>query len=148
MGNKKNKSDLRKPVGHDGLKKISPDKLWRIALIAFNSIILTVVHFGFIQMGHPIISPIVNVGIWICFGVMLIVFVVYNRGFTQKGITYEMLPVSWSEEKKTAYLEGIAKRQKNSKWMLSVLIPLAVPVMLEAIVLFTWPTIQNLLGIS
>ena len=59
-----------------------------------------------------------------------------------------MLPDSWSKEKKAAYIENIAKRQKNSKVMLMVLIPLAVPIMIEAIVFFTLPTIQNLLGLS
>lgn len=148
MGNKKKKRDIRSSVTPESIKKIPQDVLWRIALIAFNSVILTVVYFGFMQMESPILSPIVTVGFWVAFAVVLIVFVVYNRGFTQRGITIDMLPDSWSEEKKAAYIENIAKRQKNSKVMLMVLIPLAVPIMIEAIVFFTLPTIQNLLGLS
>ena len=148
MGNKHNKKDSRKLAVQDGIKKLSPDKLWRIALIAFNSLILTVVYFGFVQMGNPIISPVVMIGFWVAFAVMLIVYVVYNRGFTQKGITREMLPDTWTEEKKTEYLEGIAKRQKRSGWMLAVIIPLMVPIALDAVILFTLPIIQSLLGLN
>ena len=148
MKNRNNKKDIRKPAVQDSIKKLSPDKLWRIALTAFNSLILTVVYFGFVNMGHPIISPAVMIGFWVVFAIMLIAFVIYNRGFTQKGITKEMLPDTWSEEKKTDYLEGISKRQKRSKWMLAVIIPLMVPIALDAIILFTWPIIQNLLGLK
>ena len=150
MGNKKKKKkrDTAKEIASESIKKIPQDVLWKIALIVLNSIILTVVYFGFIQMEIPILSPIVMICFWIAFAVVLIVFVVYNRGFTQRGITIDMLPDSWSEEKKAAYIENIAKRQKNSKVMLMVLIPLAVPIMIEALVFFTLPTIQNLLGLS
>lgn len=148
MGNKKKKRDIRSSVTPESIKKIPQEVLWRIALIAFNSVILTVVYFGFMQMESPILSPIVTVGFWVAASVMLIVFVVYNRGFTQQGVTIEMLPDSWSEDKKAEYLDGIKKRQKKSKWMLAVLIPLLVPIMLDAIVLFTWPIVQNLLGLS
>ena len=148
MGNKKKKKNVRREITSESIKKIPQDVLWKIALIALNSIILTVVYFGFAEMEVPILSLAVMLGFWIAFGVMLIVFVVYNRGFTQKGITVDMLPDSWSEEKKTAYIEGIAKREKKSKVMLVVLIPLGVPIMLEAIIFFTLPIIQNLLGLS
>ena len=148
MGNKKKKRDVQREITPESIKNIPKEVLWKIALIAFNSIILTVVYFGFVQMAIPILSPIVMIGFWVAFAVALIVFVVYNRGFTQRGITIDMLPDSWSEEKKTAYIDGIAKRQKTSKVMLMVLIPLGVPIMLEAIIFFTLPTIQSLLGLN
>lgn len=144
----KNKKNVRKLTVQDSIKKLSPEKLWKIAIIVLNSLILTVVYFGFVNMGHPIISPAVMIGFWAVFAIMLVAFVIYNRGFTQKGITKEMLPDTWSEEKKADYLEGIAKRQKRSKWMLAVIIPLMVPIALDAIILFTWPIIQNLLGLK
>ena len=148
MGNKKKKRNVQREITPESIKNIPKEVLWKIALIAFNSIILTVVYFGFIQMAIPILSMIVMIGFWVAFAVALIVFVVYNRGFTQRGVTIDMLPDSWSEEKKTAYIDGIAKRQKTSRVMLMVLIPLGVPIMLEAIISFTLPIIQSLLGLN
>ena len=144
MADKKKKRNLRELANSGEIKKPSPEKLKRIALIAFNSVILTVVYFGFMQMEHPIISPIVTVGFWAGFGIMLTVFAIYNRGFTQRGITREMLPDSWSEEKKTDYLESITRRQRKSQWMLAVIIPLMIPIMLDALMLFTLPIITNI----
>ena len=144
MADKKKRKNFRELANSNEIKKPSPEALKRIALITFNSLILTVVYFGFMQMGHPIISPIVTICFWVGFGISLLIFVIYNRGFTQRGITREMLPDSWSEERKTDYIEDIAQRSRRSKWMLAVIIPLMIPIMLDALMLFTLPIIKNI----
>ncbi len=45
-------------------------------------------------------------------------YVIYNRGFSRKGITAEMLPDSWTEEQKTEFIESGARRLARSRWML------------------------------
>ena len=80
--------------------------------------------------------------------VAILAYVIYNRGFSRRGVTEDMLPDNWSKEKKREYIEDGNKRYERSKWMLSVIIPLMIPIALDAISLFTWPIIQNLLGLK
>ena len=98
---------------------------------------------------YPImIGQLVYYAYWIVFAGFLIGYVAYNRAFTRKGVTTEMLPDSWSDEQKQEYVDDGARRQEKSKWMLSVIIPLLVTIAADAIYLFTWPMIQNLFNFS
>ena len=137
-------------------KEITPRaKALAISLI-INSAILLFVYFGVMNLNvvvfpagmlapYPImIGQIVYYAYWIVFAGFLIGYVAYNRAFSRKNITPEMLPDSWSDEKKQDYIADGARRQEKSKWMLSVIIPLLITIAADAIYLFTWPMIQNL----
>ena len=141
--NQKNNRPIREKKS---LKDISPTALKRAALLVANTVILTVIYFGSMEIGQPILALIVNVGYWVALALLAIIYMVYNRGFTQKDLTEEMLPDAWSEEKKAKYLADVKKRDSNSRWMLTVIIPIMIPIMLDAISLFTWPIIQSLFG--
>ena len=126
------------------LKDISPEAKKRAAILVLNTLILTLIYFGTMGFEEPILSFVVTAGYWLAFAGFTIAYIMYNRGFTQKNITIEMLPDSWDIAKKEEYISAVADRQKRSRWMLSVIIPIMVPIALDAIYLFTWPTIQNL----
>lgn len=126
------------------LKDISPEAKKRAAILVLNTLILTLIYFGTMGLEEPILSFVVTAGYWLAFAGFTIAYIMYNRGFTQKDITIEMLPDSWDIAKKEEYISAVADRQKRSRWMLSVIIPIMVPIALDAIYLFTWPTIQNL----
>ena len=126
------------------LKDISPEAKKRAAILVLNTLILTLIYFGTMGLEEPILSFVVTAGYWLAFAGFTIAYIMYNRGFTQKNITIEMLPDSWDIAKKEEYISAVADRQKRSRWMLSVIIPIMVPIALDAIYLFTWPTIQNL----
>ena len=129
-------------------RDISPETKKRVAVLVMNTLILTFIYFGSMGINQPILALIVNVGYWVVLAVLAIVYVVYNRGFTQKNITFEMLPDSWDAEKKDKYISDAQKRDGRSRWMLTVIIPIMIPIMLDAISLFTWPIIQNLFGLN
>ena len=100
---------------------------------------------------HPalvLIPMIVSVGFWVSFAVFLIVFLIYNRAFTRKNLTVEMLPAEWSKEKKESYIADGKNRYEKSKWMLSVIIPLLVPIALDALYLFTLPLLEGIFHIT
>lgn len=130
------------------LRDISPEAKKRAALLVFNTLILTFIYFGSMGINQPILALIVNVGYWIVLAVLAIIYVIYNRGFTQKSLTAEMLPESWDADKKARYIEDAQKRDSRSRWMLTVIIPVMIPIMLDAISLFTWPIIENLFGLN
>ena len=63
-------------------------------------------------------------------------YLIYNRFFYRNGITHEQLPADWSAEKKIAFLEDAKNRQERSKWMLTIIFPLVVTFLIDAVDLF------------
>ncbi len=108
----------------------------------FWSIIVLTVAFLTIYYGAPVILPelelVVMVIYMVAFAAVLVGYIAYNRGFVNKDVTEDMLPDTWSQEKKTAFLEGEKRRAEKSRWMLVLIIPFAVVFMAEALYLFVW----------
>ncbi len=140
-------------------KVISPEAKKRALLLAVNVITFTIIYFVAINLnvivlpasllGFPIfLAHVVTILYWVALAVFLIVYIAYNRAFSRKGITVEMLPDTWTTEQKAEFVEDGQRRLENSQWMLSVIIPLIVPIMLDAIYLFTWPIIENLFSLN
>lgn len=145
---KQNKNQI--PSG--GYTPLSPEKKRLLLTVAINSLLLSAIYFGACYgITDPFLRPIsyiVTVGYWVAFAGFLIAYVIYNRGFSRKNLTVDMLPRDWSAEQRSEYIEDGKIRLKKSRWMLSVIIPVAVPIALDALYLFTLPLIQNLLGIT
>lgn len=125
-------------------KEISKEAKQQFIVTVVNTAILVVIYFGSSQLNSPWLSIIVTFGYWIALGVLLIAYLIYNRGFTRKGVTEEMLPADWSQEKKKEYIEDAKRRASRSKWMVTVMFPLLITILLDAVYLFTWPIVQNL----
>ena len=77
----------------------------------------------------------------------LIAYIVYNRAFAHRNVTEDMLPADWSAEKKRAFVEEHNARTEKSRWMLTVIIPLVLVFMADALYLFVWDGwLGNMLG--
>jgi len=63
-------------------------------------------------------------------------YLIYNRFLYRKGLTPEQLPADWSEERKTAFLEDGNRRLEKSKWMMTIIFPLIITFLFDAIHLF------------
>ena len=74
----------------------------------------------------------------------ILAYVIYNRGFSRKGITADMLPKEWSEEKKTAFIEDGNTRIKKSKPLLIVIIAFIFTFVIELTELFVIPFFEAL----
>ena len=85
---------------------------------------------------------------WVTFAAFLLIFVIYNRAFTRRNLTVAMLPREWSKEQKEGYIADGKNRLERSKWMVSVIIPILVPIALDALYLFTLPIFESILHIS
>ena len=137
---------------NSGHTPLSLEKKRLVILVVINSILLSAIYFGACYgITDPFLRPvsfIVTVGYWLVFAGFLIAYVIYNRAFSRKDLTPDMLPRDWSSEQRDEYIEDGKRRLKKSRWMLSVIIPIAVPIALDALYLFTLPLIQNLLGIT
>jgi uncharacterized membrane protein (DUF485 family) len=118
--------------------ELSPKKRQLAISLVVNSLILLFVYYGAMAINQPILSIIVTLGYMLVFGGFLIAYVAYNRAFTRKEITPQMLPDDWSLEKKQEYINDGKRRMEKSRWMLSVIIPFLVTFMAEALYLFVW----------
>lgn len=75
--------------------------------------------------------------------VLIFVYIIYNRGFSRKGVTAEMLPDEWSEEKKLEFIENGKVRLKRSKWILMLIIALFFTFIADTFVMYALPEIQK-----
>ena len=75
-------------------------------------------------------------------------YVAYNRGFVRRGVTPDMLPGDWSDEKKQEYIEDGARRMKRSRWLLIVAFALFATLALDVIELYALPLVEGILGLA
>ena len=137
---------LRPPV------ELSPEKKKLIISIALVSLVSSVIYFGACYgitdpalFMVPIVAPVI---FWVVLAGFLIAYLIYNRAFSRRNITIDMLPRDWTTEQKESYIADGKRRMERSKWMLYIIIPVLVPIALDALYLFTLPIIQSLLGIT
>ena len=75
--------------------------------------------------------------IYIVLGAVLaLYYVIYNRGFVGKNTTPDMLPGNMSSVEKQRFLDESRERQKKSRWVLTLLIPIIVTFFIDVIYLF------------
>lgn len=88
--------------------------------------------------------PYVMWGYMIILTVFVLVYIFYNRAFSRNGVTVEMLPNEWSDEKKNEFIASGEIRKQKSKWMLMVIIAFLATFLVDAIELFVIPMVSGL----
>ena len=88
--------------------------------------------------------PLVMWGYMIALAVLTLVYVIYNRGMSRRGVTEEMLPDEWDADKKREFIQSGRDRLLRSSWMLMLIIAFLVTFAVEAIMLFFIPLIKSL----
>ena len=63
--------------------------------------------------------------------VLILAYVIYNRGFSGRGVTAEMLPDTMTEKEKDDYIADTAERGKKSKWMMTFIVPLLLALLID-----------------
>ncbi|MHB1153088.1 MAG: hypothetical protein ACYCWE_04885 [Eubacteriales bacterium] len=87
-------------------------------------------------------KPIVLIYLGLLF-VLLIAFVILNRGFDTKPPERSMLPDDWDEEKKTVFLTADKKRRKIARSLLFIIIPLLLTFAFDIIYLGFFAGLNN-----
>ena len=90
------------------------------------------------MMVQGLLFPIVMFTYMTVLTVLMLVYIVYNRGFSRKGVTMDMLPPEWTDEQKREFIESGEKRLQRSKWMLVFIIAILFTFIVEALVLFVF----------
>ena len=113
-------------------EKVSQEGKKLTLLLIFNTLLAILIYFGCAGLGFwPIMLIYVGLA-----AVLLVVYVIYNRGFAARGVTAEMLPDTMTPQQKQEYLDLARLRLKKSRWMLTLLIPILLTIALDMFYLF------------
>lgn len=133
------KNNSPKPTNYSKVKKnISPKAKKRAGILIISSLASLFIYYGLTAINIPALQMGVMITYMAAFGIFLVAYIAYNRAFSRKGITIEMLPDTMTREQKEAYIKDGERRLERSEWMLMVIIPLLVTFAAEAMYLFVW----------
>ncbi len=120
-------------------KQSSEDR--KIVIRVLCTVALSVIVFTFYRFSLAVdfFFPIVMWSYMAILAVLVFVYIIYNRGFSRKGVTVDMLPEEWSAEKKQSFVADAERRLRRSKWMLILIIAFLVTFLMEALELFVLP---------
>ena len=117
-------------------------------LLLFALILVSVVVFGVYRvLINYYYFELVLIAYMVIETVFVAVYVIYNRGFSRRGVTKEMLPSDWSEEEKDRFIESGKERMRKSRWMLIFIFAFMLTFALDIIELFVLPTVMGWFGL-
>ena len=117
---------------------VSPKSKRKALILIVGSLISLFIYYGVGATNIPSLQIGVMLAYMVAFGALLSAYIIYNRAFSRKNITEDMLPDHWSTEQKRDFIEDGKERMKKSQWMLMLIIPLLVTFAAEAMYLFVW----------
>lgn len=127
-----------------GRKTPSPQSRRMMLLLIFNTVLSVLIYFGAISVGF---APILFIYVGLA-AVLLLVYVIYNRGFVLKDATPDMLSDEWTPEQKQAMLADAKRRREASRFMPVFIVPLVIAVMLDVIQLLLLEDLLLSLGVN
>lgn len=139
------RTEAAKNVLRDGKKQLksmidpaSKKKLLETGLLILITVVVLGVYIALVEAWHFREVFIIYMAIWV---VAFLSYWFYNRGFSRKGVTPEMLPKEWSAEKKRQFIEDGERRMKKSRWMIFIILPFCVVFIVELFMLYVWPSL-------
>ena len=151
-----NKDGLQETEPKNGLpdkseKKKELDKkklIYLFATVALSAFLCAFYYFSIEFTARnfetPIFFQIVMFSYMAILTVLVLVYIIYNRAFSRKGVTEDMLPSELSQERKREFIENGEKRLQRSKWVLVFIISFFFTFAVEAFNLFVLPMIRDL----
>ncbi len=82
------------------------------------------------------VQKVVVLTYMIAAAVLILVYVIYNRGFSCRGVTVEMLPDTMTDKEKDDYIADALTRERRSKWMLTLIVPLVIALLIDLLDMF------------
>ena len=130
-------AETKKPIDKKGFLRLG-------ILVVLTALIFFLYRY---LMAQPYFGVALTVYLIVATGALL-GYVIYNRGFSRRGLTKDMLPDVWSEEKKEAFLEDGQRRLRRSRPLLIVVAALFFVLLFDAAELFVFPFLKSLVGLS
>ena len=120
---------------------MNPKKKKLLLQLAISAVLLLTAYFvGVYAFSVPMEIPYVVAGT-----TLGLYYVIYNRGFSRRNVTPDMLPDTMSVEEKQAFIEDGKRRSERSRWVLIVLLPMIFALIIDLAILFVVPTVKEAL---
>ena len=95
-------------------------------------------------------TPACTIVLWVYAALTVgfsITYIIYNRGFTRKNLTPDMLSDTMTAEEKQRFIDDGNERLDKSKWMITIIFPLVMTFMIDIMILFMIEPLIDSLGI-
>ena len=124
-------------------EKKQKNKKYMLLLVA-NTLVLTSLYMYLVKTQYMMIALWTYLALTVGFSAT---YIIYNRGFSSKGVTRDMLPDSMTDIEKDEFIADGDRRLARSKWMLTVIFPLVMTFCLDLFVLYILePLFMNIGG--
>ena len=128
-------------------RELTQKRAKRTLVLLFSLILSCMIVYGLYRFLIATVNPeAVLISYMAVATVVIFWYVIYNRGFSRKGITPDMLPASWDEDKKAEFIEDGKRRLVRSKPLLILVIAFIFTFALEAFELFALPFFADIFG--
>lgn len=120
------------------IKKVSKSTIALLIILIISAAVVLLTYR--VLMNYPFF----NIVMWVYMAIetlFVLTYVIYNRGFSRKGVTRDMLPDDWSDEKKEEFIEDGKRRLHASRWMLVVILAFMFTFAVDILELFVFPTV-------
>lgn len=120
------------------IKKVSKGSIALLIALIVSSIVVLVTYR--VLMNYPFFGIVM----WVYMAieaVFVLTYLIYNRGFSRKRVTRDMLPDDWSEEKKEDFIADGKRRLHASRWMIVVILAFMFTFAVDLLELFVFPTV-------
>lgn len=122
-------------------KEITAETKRLASFLLINTVLCIVLYFwvttAFEFPYMPAIYLLVGVGVGLY-------YLIYNRGFALKNATPDMLPAHLSPVEKQRMLEDAKQRAHNSRWALTIIVPIVLTILADMIYLFIFPYFEGI----
>ena len=130
----------RRTDGEDEKKQVSKGAVARFLVLIVVCVLTVLIYRVLLETPAGFY---VFVGYMAAATVLIFTYVIYNRGFSRRGLTEEMLPDTMSAEEKKEFIESGKRRMKRSSWMLIPIIALLLTFLLEILETTVLPTLTG-----
>ena len=113
-----------------------------LALVAVTAVIFCVYRFF---MDYYFFNIVLGIYIGLTTALVL-AYVIYNRGFSRKGVTADMLPDTWDDEKKLEFIEDGERRLSRSRPLLFLIFAFFFTFVVDILELYALPLIEGIFG--
>ena len=124
-------------------KRIKKETVLKLGLL----VLVTAGVFGFYRIMMTLKYFEIVLGAYlVAMTALIVVYIVYNRGFSRRNMTCEMLPDEWSYDEKVAYIEDGRQRLKRSSWMLMPILAFTFTFAFDLFELYFIPWLERIVS--
>ena len=113
-----------------------------LAMVATTAVVFSAYRFLVTQYYFDIVL----IAYMVIAAAVTFAYVIYNRGFSRRGVTMDMLPADWSDEKKREFIENGELRLKKSRPLLILIVAFAFTFVIDILELVALPLLLELVA--